>query len=299
MTKTKQNLILFIEPSIDPWSSPSKMGNSYINRFVIDEEAGFELLGVYYLSKWGDVSQNEKYPCRQKNIEDRFFDKELIDSGVTKAAEYQTERLNTHFIFAGDHLIIDFEPEIANAMKIHKIKNILVTKLHNERQYLITKELMEEIYNGECYNGKFGSGAHFTNRSFFDDLELFYKKVKFRCHQKACTNRFGHAYSVHSFFLPKLTNTELKLVETKDKDYLKTFRNDTRDDYDLDYDLDDPDVPEREMKLSESKSKFVLVDCHRWTFIISMTGEVPSIYPTRTKCWTKRFGTDWEIWVPH
>ena len=297
MTKTKQNLVLFIEPPIDPWSSPSKIGISYVNRFVIDEDAGFDLLGVYNLSKWQDVSQNEKYSCRQNKIEDRFFDKKLIDSAVTKAAGYKTERLNTHLIFAGDHSIMDFEPEIANAMKIHKMSNILVTKLHNVRQYLITKEHMEEMYKGEYYNGKYISGAHFTNRSFFDDLELFYKRVKFRCHKKACTNRFGHAFSVHSFFLPKLTDRELKLVEVKDNDYLKTFRNGTRVDYDLDYDLDDPDVPEREMKLSESKSKFVLVDCHRWTFIISMTGEVPSIYPTRRK--DLGFGTDWEIWVPH
>ena len=309
MTKKRQNLVLFITPSIDPWSSPSKIGTSYVNRFVIDEEAGFELLGIYTLSTLTDVSPNEEFIVRQKNIEDRFFDHALIDSAIKKAAEFKAKRLNTQLIFAGD-LFPDYEVEIAYCMKIHKIRSIMVTKLEIERQHLITKELMEMISKGEYYNVRIG-GAHFTNKSVFDDLESFYKNVKFQNNRKACTNRFGHAYSVHSFFLPKLTNKELKLMEMKDKDYLKTFQNtyrttvlntdvgnpDVWNDDDPNY--DNPDVDRREMKLSESKSKFVLTECHRWTFIINMTGQVPSIYPTRKNCWTVRWGRDWEIWLPH
>ena len=89
MKKTKQNLILFIQPPIDPWSSPSKIGNSYINRFVIDEEASFELLGVYQLSKI-DMS-----PVPEKERERYVFDNKMIDSAIKKSAEYTTKRLNS------------------------------------------------------------------------------------------------------------------------------------------------------------------------------------------------------------
>ena len=46
-----QNVILFLEPSDDAYNVSMKAGNSYFNRFGIDEDAGFELLGVYYLKK--------------------------------------------------------------------------------------------------------------------------------------------------------------------------------------------------------------------------------------------------------
>ena len=51
MSRTMQNVILFLEPSDDPWNVAMKAGNSYFNRMGIDEDAGFELLGVYYLKK--------------------------------------------------------------------------------------------------------------------------------------------------------------------------------------------------------------------------------------------------------
>ena len=243
-----------------------------MNRFSIDEEAGFELLGVYNLSQL------------RETIGDRFNDLEMIDSAIEKAAGCASKRLNTQLIFAGDSFIGDYEVEIAYTMKVHNIRNIMVTKLNNERQHLITKEMMEIISKGQYYNVRMG-GNHFTNKSVFDDLESFYKNVKSRRYQKACTNRYGQAYFVQSYCLPKLTDEEMKLMEMKDKDYLKTFWNTSRHTiYDNDiwnYDgpdhpnYHDPDVDETEMKLSESKSKFVLVECNRWTFIISMTGQVP------------------------
>ena len=47
--KMNRNIILFIEPPAKPFDTPEKIGNSYINRFTIDEDAAFELSGVYYL----------------------------------------------------------------------------------------------------------------------------------------------------------------------------------------------------------------------------------------------------------
>ena len=288
MTKTKQNFILFIEPPVVPWSSPSKIAHSYMNRFSIDEEAGFELLGVYNLSIQSD----------------RFYDLETIGSAMEKAArctsKNETKRLNTQLIIAENFLIdFNYEVEIAYAMKVHKIRNIIVTKLKNDRQHLITKEMMEIISKGKYYNVRL-VGNHFTNKSVSDDLESVYKSVKFRNFRRACTNRYGYPYFVKSYCLPKLTNTELKLMKMKDKDYLKTFSNSCllkHPVYKDGLDNENPDVDETEMKLSESKSKFVLVECYRWTFIMTMTRQKPSIYPTRRDCWTKGLGTDWERWL--
>ena len=296
MTKTKQNLILCIQPPIDPWSSPSKIGNSYINRFAIDEEAAFEIIGIYNLSKTRVVSSDEDSVLTGKTIDDMVFDNKIIDSAIKKAAEYKTKRLNTHVIFAGDHLFFSFEPDIAYAMKVHKIKSISVTKLTYVRQHLLTKEMMEEISKGEYFNGKHIGGDMFTNKSVNDDLESFYKDIKFKCFRKACTNRYGHQYLVQSYILPKLTKKELKLVEVKDKDYMMTFQNtawrpDVRN-------HEDPDVDEAEMKLSNSKSKFVMVECDRWTFIINMKDHIPTFFPKRKSVITYRYGTDWEKWVP-
>ena len=280
MKKTKQNLILFIQPPIDPWSSPSKIGNSYINRFVIDEEASFELLGVYQLSKI-DMS-----PVPEKERERYVFDNKMIDSAIKKSAEYTTKRLNTHLVFAGSSWFDNFETEIAYAIKVHKISGIMVTKLEYVRQHLITKEVMEEICKDEYFNG-----SHFTNKSVNDDLDSFYKNIKFRRFRKACTNRYGYSYFVQSYLLPKLTEKELKLVELKDKDYMKTFANELKQN-------ENPDVDEAEMKLSESKSKFVQIECSRWTFIINMTGPTPTHFPKRNMGWMSRFVTDWEKSVP-
>ena len=302
MTKAKQNLVLFIEPPIDPWSSPSKIGNSYINRFAIDEEAAFEIIGIYNLSKMRVVGSIENYGFGERRGEDMVSDNEIIDSAIKKSAEYKTKRLNTHLIFAGVSFA-RFEPEIAYAMKIYKIRSISVTKLEYVRQHLITKEVMETISKGEYYNSEYIGGDMFTNKSVNDDLESLYKNIKFQSFRKACTNRYGHQYLVQSYFLPKLTKKELKLVEVKDKDYMMTFRNTSRDPenwYPMNqmWNDDNPDVAEAEMKLSKSKSKFALVECTRWTFIINMEDHTPTYFPKRRYDWTSRFGTDWKKWVP-
>ena len=61
---------------------------------------------------------------------------------------------------------------------------------------------------------------------------------------------------VDTYFLPELTEDEMKLVEMKDPSYLETF-------------LDgEADVDEDEMLMSESKSKYVRGSGHRRTMTI-------------------------------
>ena len=46
-----QGVVLFIEPSDDAFFTPSKIGHLFMNRFAIDEDAGFEILSVLELEK--------------------------------------------------------------------------------------------------------------------------------------------------------------------------------------------------------------------------------------------------------
>ena len=47
----KQNLVVFMEPSEHASNIPLKGRNMILNRFCIDENAGFELSGVNYIKK--------------------------------------------------------------------------------------------------------------------------------------------------------------------------------------------------------------------------------------------------------
>ena len=49
MSKLNQNIVLFIEPAEEAWSKPSKIGNLFLNRFAIDEDAKNEILKIYQL----------------------------------------------------------------------------------------------------------------------------------------------------------------------------------------------------------------------------------------------------------
>ena len=67
---------------------------------------------------------------------------------------------------------------------------------------------------------------------------------------------------VRSFFTPKLTNEELKLVHEGNEEYLKTFG--------YYYNGNNPDVDAEEMKKSDSKSKYVHARCWRKTIPLTL-----------------------------
>ena len=64
---------------------------------------------------------------------------------------------------------------------------------------------------------------------------------------------------VDTYFLPKLTEEEMELVETKDSSYLQTFF------------LPNPDRTENEMNFSGADSKYVQGWCGRKTYTIENT----------------------------
>ena len=48
MSKFNQKIVLFIEPEYEAYIKSSKIGNLFLNRFAIDEDAKNEILKIYY-----------------------------------------------------------------------------------------------------------------------------------------------------------------------------------------------------------------------------------------------------------
>ena len=55
-------IVLFIEPTDDAFSTPSKIGHLFMNRFAIDEDASFEIIKVFELEKTSLRMSSPKHP---------------------------------------------------------------------------------------------------------------------------------------------------------------------------------------------------------------------------------------------
>ena len=118
----------------------------------------------------------------------------------------------------------------------------MVTMIYMRRRRLITKEAME----------KYTKGEEWRKDSVNDDLESLFENI-----------RLGKEPDEHvqTYFLPKLTEKELELVERRDTNYLQTFR------------WSFPDVDETEMMLSDSDSKYLRGYSFRRTFVIKNSSQ--------------------------
>ena len=75
MPKIMHKVILFIEPN-DPFFTSSKIGHISMNRFAIDEEAGFEIVKVLELGK------TSWKMCDPQHPEYKNFDNERKQKGT-------------------------------------------------------------------------------------------------------------------------------------------------------------------------------------------------------------------------
>ena len=68
------NLVVFMEPSEHACYNSLKGGNLILNRFCIDEDAGFELSGVSYLKKthYSRFSEVERKEQGKENFLKRY-----------------------------------------------------------------------------------------------------------------------------------------------------------------------------------------------------------------------------------
>ena len=119
----------------------------------------------------------------------------------------------------------------------------MVTIIHMKRRNLITKEAMEKYCKGKEIS--YISGKTIKD-SVNDDLESFFEDLRLGKEPKK---------EVYTYFLPKLTEEEMELVEKKDTSYLKTFYL--------------GDMKEKREKI-QSDSKFIQGRCVRRTFTIEL-----------------------------
>ena len=121
----------------------------------------------------------------------------------------------------------------------------MLSIIYMKKNKIITKEKMISYCKGENESHKI---------SINDDLESMFEDL---------TLGERPSYSSQTYFLPKLTEHEMALTDMADRNYFQTF-------YDGIYGAQNPDVDEDEMRMSESKSKFIHGDCQRKTYRVGI-----------------------------
>ena len=136
---------------------------------------------------------------------------------------------------------------LVEKMRKYGVQSAVLTLLAMRRQYLITKEKSKDVAEGKLKDDPLFKD---TKGSINDDLDSFVKNLQISVEIDY--------EDVLSFFTPKLTKEELKLVEQKNIEHMST------------YCFMYPDVEVEEMKQSDSKDKYVLSDCRRRTVFLSL-----------------------------
>ena len=72
-----KDLIFLMDEPEERFCTSLKMGNSILNRFTIDEDARFEVLGIHYLAKLGSKIKNKD---QVKN--NRILESDLLQKGT-------------------------------------------------------------------------------------------------------------------------------------------------------------------------------------------------------------------------
>ena len=188
----------------------------------------------------------------------KFID--AIDDGMKRLSEFGNNHLMPHFIFCSNRYIDLFSANsdrlkkmFLKKLKAYGIESSVLTVVGMERHYLITKEKHKQAYDGKFQNDQYrkyykGEAKCVYKGSINDDIESFYTNLQ---------NQEVRNELVWSFFTPKLTKEEVKLVEKKNKEFLRTF---------LYCEL--ADVDPEEMKKSDSKDKYVHCQCWRETTLL-------------------------------
>ena len=203
-------------------------------------------------------------------------DGEIVDIGVKSILDFGNDDLVPHFICYGIHYSLSPEREhrlreiFLTKMKSNGIQFAIFTQLYMYRRKLVTKEIVKKAYQGKLKKDE--DWKRFEG-SIHDDLETFFTNLQ--DHQKIKNEE------ILSFFTPKLTEEELKLVEKRNEQHLMTYL----------YHLlgQNPDVDAEEMEKSESKSKFVQGACWRWTIPLTLESNPKqatdkNISKTKKKC---------------
>ena len=233
MLVKKQNLFLFFEENEHKFEISSDLVRLSMNRFIIDEEAQFEIIGVYNLKKTKEEMTNTKNPNYKKFAKERTdkeaFDKDLISEAVDKALSHQTTSADTHFIIGSQYHLIDWRnitertaistrvfDWISSEIKDIGLQSLYCTIYLGTRQLPITQER-----DGQRQGNSLQYSAVFSNikSSINDDLEEFIQQIRNGCRPSMkLSNK-----PVMMYLIKMLTKNELKEVQTDNRQFLSTI----------------------------------------------------------------------------
>ena len=258
------NLFVVMDPSEKPFDVSSKAGNMYLNRFCIDEDAACDLSGINYFKKSTILEDKGKvflftnriyltdifkvYGILGFHLKERF-DEKIIDSCLLKLTQSKANECKTHFLIASGYYYYQedkLKKIISKGMKKYKIKTVMITIISMTRVGLITKWEMEKYCKGE----------HYVKVSVNEDFDSLFEDLQLGTQLQNDTN------TIHSYFLPKLTEEELDHLKRNDRIYLETFIN--MPVYRYQYRC----IFTGKYKWSQPDSEFVQGECRRRTFTI-------------------------------
>ena len=271
MFPSKQNLFLFFEENEVQTVIDNKLVLRYANRCIIDEQAEFEICGVYQLQKVEQLMYELLHPLYKTNVNQRTFkeaiDRDTLTAALEKAYLLESKSADTHFIIGSSfHSVAVEKPTVINRprklikwmseeMKFQEITSVYITLLAGHRMSVITNEMNIEVYNGKMELQSTTTETPITFSPKFsvnDDFELSFTLIQLgrRLQQ-----------GLHLFFHPMLTPHELHLIKTKDESYLRSFQHHLGG--------LNPDVREEELKCfpdNDKKLRYVSCLCVRQSF---------------------------------
>ena len=192
----------------------------------------------------------------EKSTKEQKF-QDSTDDGVKTMLNFGNDDMITHFIYCfGDNFSVGLHMEnlkeiILSGMKKYGMKSSILTGLDMWRRNLITKEKFKAAYEGKLTNDRY---LRNYEESINDDLESFFENLQ----EISCLEDVIEEH-VESFFLPKLTKEELKLVEENDSGFMSTLSENI---------FGNADVDKDEMKKSDSTDKYLKGECYRETMIL-------------------------------
>ena len=261
MKKIMQNILILKEKSDDATDISSKGGDLYMNRFCIDEDAGNELCGVYFLR----IKKDPKLFIDPN----KGFDQNIIDSALRRVAETTADEMEIHLICTGRYFSRYHRQSnhsrsftcISESMNRYKIKLALITWIKMKRAELISTEDAGRIYYGRHIYEMLDYGRKEEMKgSLNDDLEVFQEHLQFGL--KSNYKNFAFTY-----LLSKLLDKEVEMFERRDPLFLKTI-------YSV-YEIKLLALGHRDSKIARDlmalrDSMFVLGLCTRDTFTITI-----------------------------
>lgn len=192
----------------------------------------------------------------------------MIDAGIKSMISFGNDELIPHFVYCGQYYVCPehlrnnpngdlFGEMLLAKMKKFGIQTSILTMFEMGRRNLITKEKAKDASKGKFKLNNESMPWVGEAISINDDLEMYLTNF-------LNSEEIKQEY-VRSFFTPKLTEDELKLVELKNDDYLKSFWHH--------FDGRNPDVDSEEMQKSDSKAKYVYGQCIRRTILLTLNGK--------------------------